>query len=84
MQINDAIRLTIDFCERKHLSLSTWKTYTHWINRYALFLKGLSLSTQSTEQKIEAFLTKLANTGITEADRVASPLREFVPAPGTT
>ena len=48
MKINDAIRLTTDACELKHLSLSTWKTYTHWINRYALFLKGLSLTTQST------------------------------------
>jgi site-specific recombinase XerD len=64
MQINDAIRLTTEACELKHLSLSTWKTYTHWINRYGLFLKDRTITTQPTEQKIEAFLTKLASTGI--------------------
>jgi site-specific recombinase XerD len=64
MQISDAIRLTIEACERKHLSFSTWKTYTHWINRYGLFLKDRILTNQTTEQKIEAFLTKLATTGI--------------------
>src|SRR6267378_4552862 len=62
MQINDAIRLTIETCELKHLSLSTQKSYTHWLRRYGLFLKDRKPAT--TELKIEAFLTHLATTHI--------------------
>src|ERR1039458_7993823 len=64
MQIFNAIRLTIETCERKHLSFSSQQTYTHWIKRYGLFLKDRTLASQTTEQKMEAFLTMLAGTGI--------------------
>src|ERR1039457_3212195 len=64
MQIFNAIHLTIETCERKHLSFSSQQTYTHWIKRYGLFLKDRTLASQTTEQKMEAFLTMLAGTGI--------------------
>jgi Phage integrase, N-terminal SAM-like domain len=63
MQINNAIRLTIETCELKHLSLSTQKSYTQWLRRYGLFLKDCKPDgPETTEQKIEAFLTHLATT----------------------
>jgi site-specific recombinase XerD len=67
MQIFNAIRLTIETCERKHLSFSTQQTYTHWLKRYGLFLKARTPAPQTTEQKIESFLTMLAGTGISAA-----------------
>ena len=49
---------------RRHLSFSTEKTYTRWVGRYGLFLKRQSwLPATTTEQKIEAFLTRLATLG---------------------
>ena len=68
MQIFNAIRLTIETCERKHLSFSSQQTYTHWIKRYGLFLKDRTLASQTTEQKMEAFLTMLAGTGISASN----------------
>src|SRR5271170_4107309 len=62
MLINHAIRLTIETCELKHLSLNTQKSYTQWLRRYGLFLKDHKPAT--TELKIEAFLTHLATTHI--------------------
>jgi site-specific recombinase XerD len=65
MQINHAIRLTIETCELKHLSLSTQKTYTHWLRRYGVFLQNRKQGDSvSTELKMEAFLTQLASTQI--------------------
>lgn len=65
MQINNAIRLIIETCELKHLSLSTQKSYCHWLRRYGCFLKDRKLANiATTELKMEAFLSHLASTHI--------------------
>jgi len=64
MQIHDAIRLMADTCAQRHLSINTRKTYIHWLRRYGQFLTGKPISHQTTEQKIEAYLTTLAKTGV--------------------
>ena len=51
-------------CALRHLSLSTEKTYTHWLLRYAAFLKDPKLKSLTTELKIETFLTNLALSGV--------------------
>ena len=61
MQIQQAITLLRAACSLKHTSLKTEKSYTHWLLRYAAFLKGpKAKSLPTTEQKIEGFLTALA------------------------
>jgi site-specific recombinase XerD len=65
MQINNAIRSLKEACALKHLALSTEKSYIHWLLRYAAFLKEQQPNPpNSTEQKIEAFLTSLALDGV--------------------
>jgi len=54
----------VETCFLKHLSISTQKAYTQWLQRYARFLTSSHPGTLSTEQKIEAFLTHLAKTNI--------------------
>jgi site-specific recombinase XerD len=51
-------------CALRHLSINTEKTYTHWLGRYGLFLKGKFAEPMTTEQKIETFLTRLAISGM--------------------
>jgi len=53
-----------EVCALRHLSINTEKSYTHWIARYGSFLKDPRLKPLSTEGKIEAFLTRLALTGL--------------------
>ena len=53
-----------EVCALRHLSLNTEKTYIHWLGRYAWFLKDPTLKDLSTEQKMEAYLTYLAVTGV--------------------
>lgn len=49
----------------RHLSIHTEKTYIHWISRYAAFLRSAKpYQSQKPEQKLEAFLTSLAKTGM--------------------
>ena len=64
MLIHAAKRLMREACALRHLSLNTEKTYTHWLVRYAAFLKDPKLKSLTTELKIEAFLTKLALSGV--------------------
>jgi site-specific recombinase XerD len=63
MNISDAILLMRGVCNRKHYSLSTEKTYTHWLRRFGLFLKAHKPPATTPEQKMEAFLTQLAAQG---------------------
>jgi len=63
MNISDAILLMRGVCNRKHYSLSTEKTYTHWLGRFGLFLKAHKPAATTPEQKMEAFLTQLAAQG---------------------
>jgi integron integrase len=53
-----------EVCALKHLSINTEKTYTHWLGRYGTFLRDPKLKSLTTEKKIEAFLTRLALTGM--------------------
>ncbi len=64
MHILHAIRLMREACALRHLSINTEKTYTYWLGRYGLFLKGKFAKPMTTEQKIETFLTRLAISGM--------------------
>ena len=61
MQIQHAITLLRDTCALHHLALKTEKSYTHWLLRYVAFLKlPQTKPLQTSEEKIEAFLTSLS------------------------
>ena len=64
MQIQHATRLMREVCALRHLSINTEKSYAHWLGRYGSFLKDPKLKTLRPETKIEAFLTRLALTGV--------------------
>jgi site-specific recombinase XerD len=65
MQTIDAINLLRDTCALQHLSINTEKSYSHWLRRFIGFLQQPSSKSLSTsEEKIEAFLTSLALTGM--------------------
>jgi site-specific recombinase XerD len=64
MQIPDAVRLVREACAVRYLSVSTEKTYTHWLGLYGTFLKDPKLKTLTSERKLEALLTRLAMTGV--------------------
>jgi hypothetical protein len=75
MQIHDAIRLMKEACALKHPALHTEKTYTHWLTRFAAFLRDQQPNLPvTTEQKIEDFLTNLALSGdVTSGDSLLIP-----------
>jgi site-specific recombinase XerD len=64
MQIQHAIRLMREVCMLRHLSVNTEKTYTHWLGRYGSFLKEPKHEAPTPELKMQAFLTRLAITGV--------------------
>lgn len=64
MLIHHAIRSMRELCVLRHLSINTEKSYTHWLGRYGLFLKDPQLKNLTAERKIEAFLTRLALSGV--------------------
>jgi Phage integrase, N-terminal SAM-like domain/Phage integrase family len=65
MHIHEAIRLLREACALKHTALKTEKSYSHWLIRYAAFLKSPQARPHSAaEQKIESFLTTLALKGV--------------------
>ncbi len=64
MQISHAIALVRETCALRHYSINTEATYTHWLGRYGSFLKEAAVKPLTTEKKIEAFLTRLAVTGM--------------------
>jgi hypothetical protein len=53
-----------EVCALRHLSINTEKSYIHWLGRYASFLMDPKLKTLTAEKKMEAFLTRLAQTGM--------------------
>ncbi len=67
MLIQDAIRLVREACMLRHLSVNTEKTYTQWLARYGAFLREQHCLPDTTEEKMEAFLTRLARTGMSGA-----------------
>src|SRR5579859_6127564 len=64
MLIHHAIASMRDLCARRHLSLNTEKSYVHWLGRYGSFPKDPRHKDRTPEQKMEAFLTHLALSGI--------------------
>ena len=63
MNISNAIHLMKETCALRHFSIKTEKTYVYWLGRYGTFLKNQPPTSPTTEQKMEAFLTRLANEG---------------------
>ena len=63
MQISNAIHLMRETCVLRHFSFKTEKTYVYWLKRYSDFLKDQPVTSWTTEQKIERFLTLLATGG---------------------
>ena len=53
-----------EVCALRHLSINTEKSYLHWLGRYGSFLMDPKLKTLTAEKKMEAFLTRLAITGV--------------------
>jgi site-specific recombinase XerD len=65
MHLHNATRLLRESCALRHVALSTEKSYTQCLGRYAAFLKTPSPKPLHTaELKIEAFLTSLALSGV--------------------
>jgi hypothetical protein len=65
MQLQLAIRSLRETCALHHTALDTEKFCTHWLIRYAAFLKRpKSRSPVTTEEKMEAFLASLAIGGV--------------------
>jgi site-specific recombinase XerD len=65
MNIHHAISLLRDVCAVKHLALNTEQSYAQWLLRYAAFLRTPEhKQLTNPEQKMEAFLTSLAHSGV--------------------
>ncbi len=64
MKISNATQLVRETCALRHFSLKTEKTYTYWVGRYGSFLKDQQVTGWTTEQKVEAFLSRLAREGV--------------------
>ena len=63
MKTDEAVRRLSEVVRRKHLALSTERTYCAWLSRYCDFLKGLPLHLPS-EHKLERFLTVLVRNNV--------------------
>ncbi len=59
MNEKQAAQRTIEVCRRQHKSLSTERTYVHWLKRYISALAMMPVDLAS-EQKLERFLSELA------------------------
>jgi integron integrase len=64
MNISNAIHLVREACTLRHFSFKTEKTYVYWLGRYGVFLKDHRVTAWTKEQKMEAFLGRLAREGI--------------------
>ena len=53
-----------EVCALRHLSINTEKSYTHWLGRFGAFLKDKTFKSSTSAMKMEAFLTRLALTGV--------------------
>jgi len=51
------------YCRRKHLALSTERTYTHWLRRYCRAIPKMPRSL-SSRQRVERFLSSLAHSQV--------------------
>jgi len=65
MLISNAMTLVRETGMLRHLSINTEKSYIHWLRRYGAFLLNQrALGLASSAEKLGAFLTSLAKTGI--------------------
>jgi hypothetical protein len=64
MNIPHAISLLREASALPHFSFKTETTCTYWVGRYGGFLHHNRLTAATTEQKMEIFLTRLANEGV--------------------
>ncbi len=64
MNIPHAIQLIRETCALRHFSFKTEKTYAYWVGRYGVFLKDQQVTSWTTEQKVEAILSRLAKEGV--------------------
>ncbi|WP_411846423.1 integron integrase [Roseibacillus persicicus] len=65
MTKTQALKQLQDYIRRKHLAISTEKSYLNWASRYMDWLATRKASPgTSSEAKVEAFLTHLAKTGV--------------------
>jgi site-specific recombinase XerD len=69
MQLLQALNLLNETCAIRHYSLKTQKSYSHWLRRYSAFLKDPKFKLLSPEEKLEAFLTRLALSGISASSQ---------------
>ncbi|MGO8765054.1 MAG: phage integrase N-terminal SAM-like domain-containing protein [Limisphaerales bacterium] len=63
MNTDEAVRRLKEVVRRKHLALTTERTYCVWPRRYCDFLKWLPLHMPS-KLKLERFLTVLARQNV--------------------
>jgi len=59
MKPKQAAQMTVEVCRRQHKSLSTERTYVHWLKRYMAALSMMPDGLTS-EKKLERFLSELA------------------------
>lgn len=64
MTTNQAVEKMREVIRRKHLAHSTEANYCQWLVRYARFVAERMTAGQSTEQKLEAFLSQLAQQDV--------------------
>jgi integron integrase len=64
MNTAQALQKLVDTIRRKHFSLSTEQVYAQWLVRYMRWLDERSEPGQSSEQKLEGFLTQLAHQDV--------------------
>lgn len=75
MTTQQAIQKMRDVIRLRHLSHATEQTYCGWLARFARFVRERCEPSQKPEQKMEAFLTRLARQEVSASTlSVPSPL----------
>jgi len=64
MELKLALEKISNICKLRHLALSTEGNYRSWVTRYARFVKARCAADWTPEQKMQAFLTQLANQDV--------------------
>lgn len=59
MKQSEAIQRAVEIMRRQHKSISTERTYIHWLRRYMAALAQFPPAL-SSEEKLERFLTEIA------------------------
>ena len=64
MKLQSALEQTRSIIRLKHLAHATEDNYLHWLSRYGRFVAERCCAKQKPEQKLEAFLTQLAQQDV--------------------